>query len=909
MTQKSIGRYQIIHSLGQGGMGEVFLAWDPICGRHVALKRIRSEMTTHTNLRQRFLQEARIASQLTHPSIIPIYTINEACGEIFYTMPYAEGETLKQILKVSRSQQQEGEIRHPIGTSLPALMRIFLSICQAIAYSHSKDILHKDLKPDNIIIGKYGEALIIDWGLANIISSTNSSPPVKEKKIPGTLAYLAPERLKGAPASFATDIYALGVILYQLLTLQLPFHRVSLQKWRKTYAQEIFQAPQKIAPYRDIPQHLSDVAKKALDPDPTARFQTLGEIISEIQSYIEGRPEWLPAAQLNLDRSSDWEFQENILLTKHLAITRTPSVMEWVSLMISHQSFSGNTRIRAKIRLKSEGNGIGFLLNIPEKSERKGLEEGYCLWIGSEGKPGCKLFRSNVEVLHLPMLFLKPNQWHDVYLENTDNHLRFYLDHSLQFQYVSYIPVIGTHVGILYRDADFEMSQYHIDTSSQNIMVHCLAIPDAFLANKLYSKALSEYRRIGYSFPGRAEGREALFRAGITLLEEARSKKKKKDREKFYALAHEEFGKLRHTPGAPLEYLGKALVYQSMGELEEEVKCLELCVRKYPKHPLLKVVGEHITLRLHETALFHRLAAYQFALLSIRHLPQIFDSEDSCHLLGHLIQHLEPLPFFFPILEDLHHLSLAIQLSFWLAKPLTLIELIENGLPPPLHYNALYALLYLGERKWVKAYLAKTPAVDQIENQCIACLLAAHEKGPHQSFLALLHLTQSAETAPSLLRAAHYLLRRMDTLPPSVLQALNTLLQLPSECKALRLSIDAECIRLHLCQEEWEAAEAILDRHSLKELIDPQNPLYAMAGCLLWKTGGSSAALSHFSDMAETPYPPTTALLGAFLHGKIKPFRHKHKQTTSNRPGWENQAFFWEKRELARQLDQKGLKK
>ena len=151
------------------------------------------------------------------------------------------------------------------------------------------------------------------------------------------------------------------------------------------------------------------------------------------------------------------------------------------------------------------------------------------------------------------------------------------------------------------------MPSIDIAVGSQNVMVNCLAVPDAFLANKNFAKALSEYRRIGNSFMGRAEGREALFRAGITLLEEASFCDKRREKQKLYALCLEEFSRLRFTPGAPLEYLGKALVYQAMGDIEEEIKCLELCIRKYPKHPLLKVVHEHITFRLHETSLSNRL--------------------------------------------------------------------------------------------------------------------------------------------------------------------------------------------------------------------------------------------------------------------------------------------------------------
>src|SRR3990172_2439837 len=114
-------------------------------------------------------------------------------------------------------------------------------------------------------------------------------------------------------------------------------------------------------------------------------------------------------------------------------------------------------------------------------------------------------------------------------------------------------------------------------------MVGCLAVPNAFLSHKLYDVALQEYRRIGSSFPGRMEGREALFRAGLTLIEKARAE----ENDQLYHLALKEFEKLYRTPGAPLEYLGKSLVYEALGDSEEDSKCLELALRKFPKHPLL----------------------------------------------------------------------------------------------------------------------------------------------------------------------------------------------------------------------------------------------------------------------------------------------------------------------------------
>ena len=137
----------------------------------MAIKRIRPELQNNKTIRRRFLREAKVASALTHPSIIPIFEIQIEPPEIYYTMPYVEGETLRQILQALKKRIKKGEPRHPTVRSIPALARIFLQVCEAVAYTHSKGILHRDLKPENIIVGKYGEVLILDWGIADFIDN------------------------------------------------------------------------------------------------------------------------------------------------------------------------------------------------------------------------------------------------------------------------------------------------------------------------------------------------------------------------------------------------------------------------------------------------------------------------------------------------------------------------------------------------------------------------------------------------------------------------------------------------------------------------------------------------------------------------------------------------------------------
>ncbi len=849
-----VGNYKLIHSLGKGGMGEVFLAYDNACQRQVALKQIRDDLQKYKSIQGRFLREAHIAAKLAHPSIVPIFSIYEQSDAVYYTMPYVEGETLKQILKISKPTDQK--------VAISSLMRIFLSICQGVAYCHSKRILHRDLKPENIMVGKFGEVLILDWGLAEYIdqpdieAENEDIPHLKSPhltrpgKVVGTLAYLAPERALPEPASEQTDLYALGVILYQILTLKLPFKRIDVETFQKMWSYEELMNPIEAAPYRDIPHALNQIVKKCLQPMKELRYKKVVDLIADLEGFMEGRPEWVPVQELKIDQKEDWEFQENVLLAKHIAITRSTEVMEWVNLMISKGSFAGNTKVEAFIRLGKNSGGIGFLLNIPEAGERQDLMDGYCIWIGSQDHPGCKLFRCNIEVMEASNVFLQPEIWHLIRVEKTDSHLYVFIDDVLKCHYISHTPLGGTHIGLLLRDADLELSHLKVFIGSQNVTVSCLAIPDAFLASKDYAKALIEYRRISTSFPGRTEGREALFRSGVTLLEAGVASHKPRARAQLLSAALEEFGKLRSTAGAPLEYLGKSLVYNVMGEIEEEAKCLELAIRKYPGHPLFPRLVEHVIFRLHESSSHDRLAAYHFALLTLRHLPQIYALPDHQKLIDSMRDNWEALPYF-------NRDAVAVQLAFFLARPIPLLEIIETG---PHIEDAFYALLGLGCFNLIKENprLADFPSIQT----------AVQNRG----------LKAALKTDVQDARLLHYLFQT----------AIDT-----GHAKDIVPYVKDDILKLWalLLTDQWKEAWAIFEKYPLEQLSLETSPLFPLYGCYLRATEGEAIALAHFNAVLDMPYPRTSSLLGLYLTGKIDLSR-----------GWIEHALLWEKMQLYRQL-------
>jgi serine/threonine protein kinase/tetratricopeptide (TPR) repeat protein len=887
----SVGPYSILRSIGRGGMGEVFLAHDPSCGRQLALKRIRPDLTQNQTILTRFLREAKVASQLTHPSIIPILSIQTILPDIYYTMPYVEGDTLKQVLR--NSTDSSVNLKSKL-CPIPSLARIFLQICEAIAYTHSKGILHRDLKPENIIIGKYGEVMILDWGIADFISELAIQPKessdtlsdfrenlTRPGKITGTLAYMAPERLFGEASTPSADIYSLGVMLYYMLTLQLPFQRKSIAAFRKTAANEKLIDPIEAAPYRDVPHQLSAVCRKCLAVSSHERFHNVEELITEIKRYSEGHAQWISMASLCPTRPEDWQFQENILPAKHIAITRDLDETEWAALMISCKNFASSVKIEVAIRLLPESRGIGLLLNVPSPQNRRIFEEGYCLWISNKE---CRLIRNNVQVFSATH-GLDFQQKRSLCFEKIEDILKLFIDGRLIFTYTSHLPLAGAHVGLLQKDSAFEMDSIEVFDASHNAYVRCLAVPNAFLSHKLYDLALQEYRRIGQSFPGRQEGRDALFRAGIALLEKGKVQRTKLLKEQIFHLALKEFGNLYRTSGAPLEYLGKSLVYDALGDPEEEAKCLELALRKFPRHPLQPILKDHITYRMHESSQTTRETAYRIILLAIRHIPDLMENSATCSLIDSLQRNMEGLPFLEKS-DSLHHV--AIQLAFWLAKPLMLGEIIahlakEENPSQLLIENALFCLLELDAQPLLQKQIKTLPA-NSISTEGRRCLVAAMAGD-------LPALPDQIEKKQE--RLICYLLRRW--LMQKQVQFSANLIAIVEKrpwSHEGRLQLDALIIWHYLLCRQFNAAGQIVQSYDAVLLSQESTPLHFAYGCYLYVAQGPEIAQNHFSRVLDSPAPCTCALPSHFLLGRI-----------NGKKGWIERAFWWEKKELHRQLD------
>ncbi|PWU08116.1 MAG: hypothetical protein C5B51_08425 [Terriglobia bacterium] len=249
------GRYRIIALLGRGGMGEVYRATDLTLGQSVALKFLPAGAARDQRLLERFHGEVRIARQVSHPNVCRVYDIGEVEGVPFLSMEYVDGEDLASLLlRIGRL---------PADKALDTARKV----CAGLAAAHDRGIIHRDLKPANIMMNKRGEAIIMDFGLAALASEL-AGPEARN----GTPAYMAPEQLKGAEVTPRSDIYALGLVLYELFTGKRPYDGNTLQKLLDQ--QEAAQLTSMTSIAADIDPGVERAIRRCLDPDPAKRPAT-----------------------------------------------------------------------------------------------------------------------------------------------------------------------------------------------------------------------------------------------------------------------------------------------------------------------------------------------------------------------------------------------------------------------------------------------------------------------------------------------------------------------------------------------------------------------------------------------------------------------------------------------------------
>ena len=274
--------------LGRGAMGHVHPAVDRNLLRHVALKRLDLAHTVHAMYVEGFIAEAQMTGQLEHPNIVPVHdlAISEA-GVPYFTMKLVQGMPLSEWLRDPWRAPGTGE-------RLEQGLEIFLKVCDAIAYAHHRGVIHRDIKPDNIMVGDYGQVYVMDWGLARLTKTRPASgddAQMEAKGAVGTPQYMAPEQARGIPAEMdeRTDVFGLGALLYEIVSGRTPYGDLTAPGEILRCAIEGRIVPIEAAcKYVQLPKSLKDIVARAVEPHPAHRYQGVIELQEAVRNFLRG---------------------------------------------------------------------------------------------------------------------------------------------------------------------------------------------------------------------------------------------------------------------------------------------------------------------------------------------------------------------------------------------------------------------------------------------------------------------------------------------------------------------------------------------------------------------------------------------------------------------------------------------
>jgi serine/threonine-protein kinase len=299
-------RFRVLRPHARGGLGEVFVARDEELHREVALKQIQARRDDAPS-RARFLLEAEVTGGLEHPGVVPVYGLgSHADGRPFYAMRLVKGDSLKDAIRAFHAADGPG--RDPGGRrlALRGLLGRFVAVCNAVAYAHSRGVLHRDLKPGNVMLGPYGETLVVDWGLAKVVgrsagsdgasegtlrpASAEGSAPTQVGAAVGTPAYMSPEQAAGKIEELgpASDVYSLGATLYCLLTGKAPFEGGDAGEVLRRVQRGDFPQPRQVK--RTVPAALEAVCLKAMALRPADRYGTARALADEVEHWLADEP-------------------------------------------------------------------------------------------------------------------------------------------------------------------------------------------------------------------------------------------------------------------------------------------------------------------------------------------------------------------------------------------------------------------------------------------------------------------------------------------------------------------------------------------------------------------------------------------------------------------------------------------
>ncbi|MEZ4516288.1 MAG: protein kinase [Chloroflexota bacterium] len=268
-------RYKLLERIGSGGMSVVYRAQDLLLGRIVAVKVLHDNLTDDLNFSRRFQREAYSAANLSHPNIVTVHDIGQQDDRYYMVMEYVDGRTLKQLVRL---QNQQGQPM-PISRALD----LIIQVCAGIGYAHRANLVHCDVKSQNILVTRDDQVKVADFGIARAMSEATQH--TVDDQIWGTPHYFSPEQAAGQPATPASDVYSIGVVLFELLTGRLPF---TADTHTALALKHMHEPPPHVSQFNPaVPQALDDILQKVMSKEPAARYRTADQLGRILMAYRE----------------------------------------------------------------------------------------------------------------------------------------------------------------------------------------------------------------------------------------------------------------------------------------------------------------------------------------------------------------------------------------------------------------------------------------------------------------------------------------------------------------------------------------------------------------------------------------------------------------------------------------------
>ncbi len=574
-----IAQYDIVRQLGKGGMGVVYLGYDPLMHRTVAVKVLHSDPAAQDVYAKsaRFLAEAMLTGRLTHAGIIPIYQVGyDPHHGYYYSMRYLQGRTLHQIIRQRARRGWDSEVEF----TLSRLLEVFVRVCEAVAHAHRNGVLHRDLKPANIMITDSNEVLVVDWGLAKDLRTHDPLDRMEEAGAPEALAtqlrnrhyqttgaflsqvrpsgeapgqtglfqavmdgdedpdealynltqagllvgtpwYMSPEQIRGdGEVGPASDVYALGVVLYRLLTNAMPIDSRDLTELISRVSvgdiKRIETRPEALR----LPRALCTIVNKALAFDQAERYQNAGQLGDDLRLYLEGRTPLMPlAATAFRDPASRGES-----LASHWKVSGELRELEngmeaGAGVRMScRQRALGDLRAVLAFRARTTPWSLAFCVGT-QQSGSEDFVAHHEVRLGVEERPYVELLWRGRRVRRRFDLRLQSGQTYLMSVELDDGTLRVRIDGNLALSYREVFPVSGGMIALEVRAGVVLLEDFTWQSRGAPLNLSYQYLPDRFFLSGRYEDALQLYQQMAESHPDREEGLVALYKAGLCCAE------------------------------------------------------------------------------------------------------------------------------------------------------------------------------------------------------------------------------------------------------------------------------------------------------------------------------------------------------------------------------------------------------